>query len=56
VKFIIIGSIVMFAIGYAWMQTAKNQLNINIGFAIMGIGFVGIGLTAALFLHSVDLL
>lgn len=55
-KLLIVSSIVLFAIGYAWMQTAKNLIDTNIGFVVMAVGFVGTIITATILLHSMRLL
>jgi hypothetical protein len=55
-KFIVVGSILLFTVGYAWMQTAKNALDTNIGFVVMGMGLIGAVVTGCVLLHSLQLL
>jgi hypothetical protein len=55
-KWIIVGSVVTFAIGYAWMETAKSPLDANIGFVIMGAGLASTVITGCVLLHSLQLL
>lgn len=50
-KWLLIGSIVAFAIGYAWMQTADFTLDANIGLTIMVVGFISTVITATLLLY-----